>query len=267
MHTAGPDDDWASVAHLYGVRSNHLRAWNKSALGKTLDPGERAFVWIDPVVYAAMVENPLYPIEGRAGLIRAGASSVGTPQDGQLINAVALPPGPGYEILYSRSAYGTTWSVRHLVTALDAFVASGVYEKDLIVGVMSRQRGGFMGGHVSHQSGRDVDIRLPVRRGVRRSEPARGRRVEWRAAWALARALVDTGGVKIILLSYSAQRRLYRQARAEGADELLLADLLQYPRPIGSNNGIIRHSPGHEGHFHVRFSCSPHEPECGDSGF
>jgi len=264
VHLVEPGEDWASVARRYAVRPGHLRSWNRRELGRTLEPGERVRVWIDPIVYAAMLDAPRYEVDGRAALIPAGSHSVGTPQSGRLINAAALPPGPGYEILYPHAAYGTTWTLRHLISALDQFHRRGAYHQDLIIGVISRKRGGRMGGHVSHQSGRDVDIRLPVKRGVRRSQPAQGRRVDWSAAWALARALADSGGVKLILLSYGAQRRLYRQARREGASEALLADLFQYPRPIGSDNGLIRHSPGHKGHFHVRFGCGPHEPECGD---
>jgi murein endopeptidase len=123
-----------------------------------------------------------------------------------------------------------------------------------------------MGGHISHQSGRDVDIRLPVREGVPRSKPATGKRVDWDATLALIHAFARAQAVELILLDYGAQQRLYRRAKAAGMGKEQLAELFQYPRGSKANSGIVRHSPGHEGHIHVRFSCGPVElePECGN---
>ena len=43
-----------------------------------------------------------------------------------------------------------------------------------------------------------------------------------------------------------------------------LERVLQFPRGWGASLGVVRHSPGHEGHIHVRFGCGPAEPQCQD---
>ena len=53
--------------------------------------------------------------------------------------------------------------------------------------------------------------------------------------------------------------------RAAGVSKTALAEVLQWPRDARSNNGIVRHSPGHRSHFHVRVKCGPNESKC-DAG-
>jgi murein endopeptidase len=264
VHLVHEGESWGSIGRRYGVVGTWVRAWNYHELGSRPDPGERVTVWIEPQVFAAILHDR--PRSPRAALVDPGAHSIGTPQAGRLVAGVQLPPGEGYERLYPNSAWGTTFAVRKLVEILDQYHASGVYSGTLIVGVMSRIRGGKIGDHISHQSGRDVDIRLPVREGVRRSEPATGKRVNWDATLALVLAFARSGAVDKILLDYGAQKRLYRKAKATGMSEEQLAELLQYPRGSKANSGIVRHSSGHEGHIHVRFSCGPLElePACGE---
>jgi hypothetical protein len=263
LHVVQEGDSWGSIGRRYGVVGNWVRAWNYDEIGGRPDPGEHVTVWIEPQVYAAILHD--HPSSPRAGLVTPGGHSIGTPQAGRLVRGAQLPPGDGYERLYPNSAWGTTFAVRKLVEILDGYVASGVYSGTLIVGVMSRVRGGKIGHHISHQSGRDVDIRLPVREGVPRSQPATGKRVNWDATLALVLAFARSGAVDVILLDYGAQKRLYRKAKAAGMSEEQLAELLQYPRGYKANSGLVRHSTGHEGHIHVRFSCGPIElePACG----
>ena len=262
IHQVVAGDTWSSIAREYGVLPGRLRAWNQREPGSTLVPGEPLELWIEPWVYAAILDDR--PANQRAAMIRPGGHSIGTPQAGRLVAAVSIPPGHGYEVLYPHSAWGTTWAVRKLTAALDEFHEQSGYEEDLFVGVMSRRRGGRVGGHISHQSGRDVDIRLPVREGLPHTRPVTARRVDWQATWALIEALADTGAITIILLDYGAQRRLDRAAKAAGAGTKRRAELIQFPRGSKASRGLVRHSKGHEGHIHVRFTCGPHEPECGD---
>jgi murein endopeptidase len=264
VHVVEEGDSWGSIGRRYGVVGNWVRAWNYDELGSRPDPGERAIVWIEPQVYASILDDR--PGSARAALVSPGGHSIGTPQAGRLVRGAQVPPGEGYELLYPNSAWGTTFAVRKLVEILDAYQQSGVYSGTLIIGAMSRMRGGKIGDHISHQSGRDVDIRLPVREGVPRSQPATGKRVNWDATLALVLGFARSGAVDRILLDYRAQGRLYRKAKAAGMNEEQLAELFQYPRGSRASGGIVRHSTGHEGHIHVRFSCGPIElePGCGD---
>lgn len=263
VHVVQAEDTWGSIGRRYGVVGNWVRAWNHDAIGGRPEPGERALVWIEPQVYGSILHDR--PPSPRVALVTPGAHSIGTPQAGRLVVGAQLPPGAGYERLYPNSAWGTTYAVRNLVAILDEYHQSGVYSGTLLIGAMSRIRGGKIGNHISHQSGRDVDIRLPMRDGIPRSKPATGKRVNWDATLALVLAFARSGAVDVILLDYGAQKRLYRKAKAAGMSEEQLAELLQYPRGYKANRGIVRHSAGHEGHIHVRFSCGPIElePACG----
>jgi murein endopeptidase len=129
---------------------------------------------------------------------------------------------------------------------------------------MSRQRGGEVGGHLSHQTGRDLDIRLPLRAEIPQGLSPTPRRVAWDVTWELVQAFASGPSVQVIFLDYGSQRRLYKAAKAAGASEQTLDAMLQYPRGSKASLGLIRHSPGHEGHIHVRFGCGPAEVECGD---
>ncbi|MCA9700413.1 MAG: penicillin-insensitive murein endopeptidase, partial [Myxococcales bacterium] len=254
-HAVREGESWGSIARIYGVDSSRLRVWNVSDTGRSLEVGETLAVWIDPVVYDSIVHDQ--PGSDRAALVRPGAHGVGTPQAGILVAGVQIPEGEGYELRYPNSAWGTTWAVRHTVAALDDFHERSGYGGIIEVGTMSRIRGGRIGGHVSHQSGRDLDIRLPSK-GVGKFE-----RVDWMATWELVLAFLRTGAVERIFLDTGGQRRLWRSARKAGLGKDEVAELLQYPRGSRSNFGVLRHSPGHQGHIHVRFTCGPAEPECG----
>jgi murein endopeptidase len=261
-HEVQAGDTWGSLSRRYGVDYRRLRVRNVGELGRELELGERVQVWIDPQVYDAI--NHDRPANDRARLVRPGAHGIGVPQAGSLVAGVQIPPGDGYELRYPNSAYGTTFAVRQTIAALDHFVAWSDYPHPISVGTMSRQRGGEIGGHLSHQTGRDLDIRLPLRAEIPQALSPTLRRVDWTTTWALVRAFAEAAEVSVIFLDYAAQRRLYKAAQAAGASEAQLDAMLQYPRGSKANLGLIRHSPGHDGHIHVRFPCGPAEPECAD---
>jgi murein endopeptidase len=201
---------------------------------------------------------------GRAATISPGAHGIGTPQSGILVAGVQVPPGEGYVRRYPGSTWGTTYAVRHLVETLDAFHRTSGYRGTLMLGSMSFRHGGKIGSHISHRSGRDIDIRLPLRAGLPLSQEPTGKYVDWDATWTLILDFARSGAVQSIFLDYGVQRRLYRRAKAAGVSEAALDELLQYPRGSRSNFGMVRHSPGHGGHIHVRYACGPYEPACGD---
>ncbi|PRQ08860.1 penicillin-insensitive murein endopeptidase [Enhygromyxa salina] len=261
-HVVVVGDSWGSIARRYGVDYRNLRAWNVGELGRELEPDEHVQVWVDPIVFNAIVHDN--PASDRLARVRPGAHSVGTPQTGSLIAGVQIPPGQGYELRFPKSAYGTTHAVREAVAALDRFVASTEHPHPISVGTMSRQRGGEIGSHLSHQTGRDLDIRLPLRAEVPQALNPTPRRIAWDVTWELVRAFAQSPSVQVIFLDYDSQRRLYKAAKAAGASEPVLDDTLQFPRGSAASLGLVRHSPGHEGHIHVRFDCGPAEPECAD---
>jgi murein endopeptidase len=261
-HVVVAGEGWGAIARRYGVDSSRLRAWNVEETGRSLEAGEQLVVWADPIVVDSIVDDQ--PITARAALVRPGAHGVGTPQAGSLVAAVQLPPGDGYALRYPNSAWGTTYAVREAIAALDRFAARRRPDsRSVSVGTMSRQRGGAIGGHNSHQTGRDLDIRLPLRPELPPALEPIPRRIDWQTTWTLVTSFAEADSVEVIFLDYASQRRLYKAAEALGVDEQTLAAILQYPRGSKANRGLVQHSAGHESHIHVRFGCGPAEPECG----
>ena len=69
----------------------------------------------------------------------------------------------------------------------------------------------------------------------------------------MLKTFIDTGQVDYIFVDYSLQKPLYEYARKKGAKKKWLKEVFQYPRSKGQTKGIIRHSPSHKNHFHIRF--------------
>jgi murein endopeptidase len=192
---------------------------------------------------------------------------------------VRLPDNPAqYWIRRPEFAYGTTHALTHLQLALARFRRASGYRLPLVVSDISKRNGGHYATHDSHQSGRDVDLWLPLRAdalGAAELDPALGppqdldfallnadrpSDVDWNASWQLVKALIRTGEVQYIFLTRTRQRELYRAARAEGLSVQALGEIIQYPRR--SQTAIVRHAPDHTRHLHIRFRCADTEPRC-----
>lgn len=162
---------------------------------------------------------------------------------------VRLGEGEGYKRMRPQHAWGTRYTVKHLTTVLAAHHAEHAAGAELIIGDLSRRRGGRLGPHRSHRTGRDVDIWLPKQSERRRWDVPR--------TWALISAFQNTGAVEMIFLDYRLQRVLYRYAKRElGLDSAALGKVFEYPnrrRPKGPIRSLLVHSPGHRDHLHVRF--------------
>ena len=258
-YTALPEDTWASIAVRHRVDLRDLQAdnWPK----RQLQPGDQLTVWIDPGrprtvnVAPGPPPPPLPP-----GL--DGALSVGTPSRGRLKDAVQLPESPLYTRGFDRWLWGSTHTIESLITAIGDFRAQSGFEGEIVIGSMSLRRGGRFRPHRSHQSGRDVDVRLPLLPGIPLTAFPNADEIDWPAAWELVSALVRTGEVEVIFLEGPLQRRLYQAALWEGADPEQLREVIAWPNRKGNERAIVRHSRGHDGHIHVRFRCGHDEPRC-----
>ncbi|MCA9718034.1 MAG: penicillin-insensitive murein endopeptidase [Myxococcales bacterium] len=261
-YTLREGDTWVSIARPFGANPADVRRYNYLRVRRNLDPGEVVVVWSDPTIRDAITRDA--PPPGPAAEIRPGAYSYGFPHRGELVNGVRVPESDAYVLRYPNSAWGSTYAVRAAVTALHGFRARAGYGGLVRLGTMSRQRGGKVGGHRSHQSGRDLDVRLPLRAELDQQLQPSKRRVDWLATWHLIDAFLQTGAVKVIFFDYRRQKLIYRAARDAGVDEATLDEVLQWPIGKGELDGRVRHSSGHTGHIHVRFRCAPYETECVD---
>ena len=173
-------DTWYSIALRHGVDKRDLRSINYPWKGK-LAPGSVLELWVDPIVrdWIAAGDDPLPDDDAVA--LRRGAVGIGPPDAGWLINGVRIPKGDGYRLRLPKSAYGTSHAVAQILIGLSIFRATTDYPLELQLGAMSRPRGGALGHHLSHQTGRDLDIRLPRRRDVASWTTLTMRRIDWLA--------------------------------------------------------------------------------------
>lgn len=258
-HRVRAGETWGSIAAGYRVETRDLHAYNWQI--KTLEPDGMLTVWIDPGRPWTVHRRPARPAPKLVD-VTPGSISVGRPNRGRLLNAIQVPPDPAYTIREPRITWGSSWAIRHLLVAIHRFRAMSGYEGELVIKSMSRKNGRRFPPHRSHQSGRDVDIALPLLPGVPATEVPHPDEVDWEATWSLITALLLGGEIDLIFLDISVQRRLYEAARGLGVGHDDLRPLIQFPPESGKDVAVVRHGKGHLHHIHVRFSCAPYENRC-----
>lgn len=239
-------ESWESLGRLrtmYQRTTAQLQALNPDLDLRNLDEGDEVVVWKrdDDSV----------------------SQSRGKPQSGRLIDGEPMPDSDHYVLQYPHRTFGTHYTISETVRVLDAYYEAFADAEPLIIGDASRRNGRTLGPHQSHQSGRDIDITLP------RHEPPPNYRRFYRVwpdnldaehtLWLMAE-FIDSGYVKYIFLDWHHQRTIWELAREQGAPEEWLDEVFEYPNR--GSPGIIRHSPGHDGHFHVRFHCQNTDEWC-----
>ncbi len=260
-HVSADGEDWTAVATKYKVRYRELRAWNRG-VGSTLGPGRTLVVYIDddrPQTVNA-VRGPAVP-EIR---VRDGAISTGRPQRGKITNAVRLPESTLYTLKVPQHAYGSSHAIRTHLEAIAQFRYASGYDGQLIIGGLSRRRGRTFKPHKSHQSGRDIDIFLPILPHVAFTYSPNPHEVDWEASFELARAFAATGRTEAIYLDRKVQRFLYEAGRNMGVSLEELDRLIEFPPRPGKDPSAsaVRHSADHVRHFHIRIECADNEPDC-----
>jgi len=209
------------------------------------------------------------PPRRRSPLPQIG-QSIGSPGAGALYGGDRLHRAEHYLCRNPKTTFGTTTMVEHIRTIARSMRARFPDAHPLLVGDLSTELGGPIGGHFSHQSGRDVDLAPYYRTRhpgfPRRFAAATRDNLDFAATFALLEEIAATqardGGVEWVLLDYGVQRMLVEWGREHGIDEATLAHLFQYPRGPRAPAGIVRHMPEHGNHLHVRFRCAAADRFC-----
>jgi len=178
------------------------------------------------------------------------------PQPGRLSNARKLPDHRAYTIKRKHHVYGTSRTIRLLGQVVDRYVARADGGPKLRIGDISKDGGGPLAGHLSHQEGNDVDIGLVLTGELAdrlHFSGASKDNIDLQRTWILIEELIATGEVRVIYLDYEVQALLYEHARSNGVSKTKLDEYFQYPRGTGRTRGLIRHWRGHKNHLHVRF--------------
>lgn len=254
-------DTWPKIAARFGVPVGHLRDWNPK-VPKKFKAGQKLKVYTDPKAPPPGKGSKV--ASGKGALpeiyVRPGGYEVGRPNKGRLVNGVQLPASDMVRIPDPDKVWGTSHTIENLLLAIATFRRDSGYDQPLTISSISLKNGGRFGPHSSHRTGRDVDIRLPRKPGAPKGEAPSS--IDWTYTWKLVEALVGTGQVEYIFVSWSRQKYLYRAAQSAGASKELLEKLVQWPRKPSTNKGIVRHADGHTVHLHVRFKCTPGNSRC-----
>lgn len=181
-----------------------------------------------------------------------GPMSLGKPNAGALINGVQMPAGDRWELVSPLRAWATQETIDYLITAIDQVHAQFPGAHKLSIGHLSREKGGRLHPHRSHQSGRDIDIGYYyVPEKAEWYRPATAQTLDLPRSWALVKAFIVDTDVEMIFIDRSVQRLLKEYALSVGEDPSWLNSIFQYksrhPEPI------VRHTWGHKTHIHVRF--------------
>ena len=161
--------------------------------------------------------------------------------------------GVGYTVRTPRRAWGTYLAVTRLIEVLSAHYQRFPKGDPIKVDDLSVKGGGRLPPHISHRTGRDVDIRYPLKIKTKYYVKANAKTLDVRRSWDLIHAFVKTNDVVYVFVDHSLQKLLYEHAKANKVPAGKLKKWFQYPRSKRSMYGIIRHEPGHATHLHVRF--------------
>ena len=215
----------------------------------------------------------------RAHRRRRASRSVGYPWRGQLRRGVKVEPSRHlrYTGAYERQGnfYGTS-EMAQLLERAARRVARRLPGAKLSIGELSRSEGGEIGGHHSHENGRDVDLAFYMTsRGGRPyppfgfaefdgaghgKRPNQNLRFDDARNWELVARLVADPDARVqhIFVSNPIRRRLLREGRARGAPARVLRRAARVMRQPN-------HGHPHRNHFHVRIYCAPADrPTCED---
>lgn len=193
------------------------------------------------------------------------SESVGKPNKGRVLGARLLPAdGRGWIRKNDKAAYGTDETVAIITWVAQRLVAMYPGTVPMVVGDLSRERGGRLRPHSSHQSGRDVDIGyyFTDNEVLRNFKNATRDTLDVEKNWTLIDLMLSTGQVEYLFIDRKLQPPLYEEALRRGWAEEELKELFEAPLGNGYRRGIIRHQKGHRHHIHVRFRCAPEDSRC-----
>lgn len=182
--------------------------------------------------------------------------SSGEPFGGRLINGVQFPSQlPGYELGKKDFCYTTPEVVGALLDALEMFADKYPDTCDVFFGDFSRNGGGRLKGHESHQNGRDVDMGLFAKGNVALHGfvPMNSDILDVQKTWDMIQLLLSTQRIQQIFLDRKIQVKLYNYASKQGVDRDYLAKLFKDAGAGGGRDSVIQHEPGHRNHMHLRF--------------
>jgi len=162
--------------------------------------------------------------------------------------------GPGYVVKRPRNAWGTPDTIASIGGALERWnqlapeFGGDVYE--VAIWDVSKQGGGPLAPHKSHDQGRDVDVNFTIGKGE-----SADKKLPTLPLIPLLISFLNDPNLKAIFLDWARQRDVW-EALELNPDLPYAAALkaeLQYPLAAHTGKTRIRHWDGHGRHIHVRY--------------
>ncbi len=226
---------------------------------------------------AAAADGPELPKRYSKYPLSVQSLSVGSPNSGTLVRPKKLRSAGALRVQAKSQehAYGLPALVLMLQrTARE--MAKAAPGSTLLVGDLSRREGGPLGGHASHQSGRDADVGFYARQ---KGKPLRLTRF---VAFDTSGNAKDGSGAVFDERRNWLLVRMWLQDRRAGIDHVFVARwlrqrLLDYAARVPSERRYVErasellHQPidssPHDDHFHVRIGCPASQSDiCRDAG-
>ena len=186
--------------------------------------------------------------EDRAGL---GTASIGLPNRGQLFNGVRAESNDLWEVVDPDRSWATPATLAGLSRAIEAVHRQFPGTPRLHLGDLSREHGGWLRPHRSHQSGLDADVSYYYTTEQRWYLKATAENLDRARSWALVRNLVGDPTVEYVFVDVSVQRLLREHAERIGESRDWLDSV--FGGMDRRTEAPIRHTWGHRTHLHVRF--------------
>jgi len=164
-----------------------------------------------------------------------------------------LESGPGFKVRNGARAWGSFLAITTIADVMASYARRYAKAMPMLIYDLSRKGGGYFKPHKSHRAGRDVDIPYVLKKRFKAWSRAHASTIEPARSWFLVRSFLQTKKVKYIFMEYPLQRVLYKYAMKTKVSKTWLKKVFQYPRGRHAGKAIIRHEPGHDTHFHVRF--------------
>jgi penicillin-insensitive murein endopeptidase len=223
-------------------------------------------LWAAPALAARARTNAELPAAYRRSPFALMSLSVGQPNNGWQLRAKKLNASENLCI----QAKSVPYSYGHPALVLMLYRTAKQMSRQLpgsmlLVGDLSREYGGPLAGHRSHQSGRDADVGFFVTDSQGRPQNSRqlrafdaqgrardgsGLRFDDYKNWLLVQLWLKDSRAELeyVFVASHLRRRLLDFARARPAFRQYVEDAAQFLRQ--PSNGLP-----HDDHFHIRIAC------------
>ena len=190
----------------------------------------------------------IYPLHPTASIGRSGR--------GRLLFAHQLQSAFGLHVMDPRDSF-TTPEVALTLYGLNALVRRAYPGgADLMIGDISRPKGGHFPPHRTHQHGLDVDLRYYIRQvppGDHEKRHVHASKLDLPRMWLFLRLLKYYDLAEVVFMDRRLQKAIYDYALREGESESVLRTYLSWPRRSRGGGALVQHIPNHYHHMHIRF--------------